>query len=128
MVGAGISCKWPSRLRRKLAAAEGADARAQAEADERARWALELRKLLVQATLPIVAVAARSAYQEAVWQGAAGGLRARALRQRARDWQRAAGLFLATSGRPWPRDLASLLHFLHTLSDGGAPTSFDGTH
>ena len=39
------SVRWPSKLRRKLAAADGVGARAAAESSDRSRWAEELRTL-----------------------------------------------------------------------------------
>ena len=49
--------QWPSKLRRKLAAAGGAEARADVEAKERARWVAELQSMIRHARLPIVSVA-----------------------------------------------------------------------
>ena len=115
--------KWPTRLRRKLVSADGVDARAKAEEDERNQWITEARSMIRHAKLPIAEVAEKSLKPESIWAGIPQGLRARTLRRRVRDWQKAARFFTRSSGTPWPRDVASLLHYMQVLENGEVPLS-----
>ena len=117
--------KWPSKLRRKLASADGINARSQAEASERARWIGALHTFIRQAQLLIMDSASASAQPSAAWAGIAQGLRARTLRRRVKDWQKAARYFVMTTGASWPSDVGAFLGYLQVLSDGEvAPSTF----
>ena len=118
-VAVPTTVKWPSNLRRQLAAAGGAEARADAEAKERARWVTELQSLIRHAHLPIVSVAETTNLPGSAWAGIAQGLRARTIRRRVKDWAKASRYFATTTGHPWPQSLGIFLDYLQVLCDGG---------
>ena len=118
-VAVSSTVKWPSNLRRQLAAAGGAEARADAEAKERARRVTELQALIRHARLPIVSVAETTNWPGSAWAGIAQGLRARTIRRRVKDWAKASRYFITTTGHPWPQSLGVFLDYLQVLCDGG---------
>ena len=115
--------KWPTRLRKLLARASGPEARAGAEQQERERWLRKLREHLVHAQLPLAKMALAKQHPESAWEGIGHGLRARTLRRRVKDWERAARYFQVAFGRSWPADVGMVLDHIQTMRESGAAHS-----
>ena len=84
----GTCPTWPSRLRRKMAAAASPRARADAEAEERARWLHELKSQICETELRLFSFANDTSEAASVWNATGQGLMARTLRRRIRDWRK----------------------------------------
>ena len=115
--------KWPTRLRKLLARATGPDARASAEQQERSRWLCKLREYITHAELPLAKVPGGTQQPESAWEGVGHGLRARTLRRRVKDWERAARYFQIAFGRAWPSNVGMMLDYIQTMRGSGAAFS-----
>ena len=81
--------KWPSALRNNMAAATGPRAWEEAENAERGKRLAALKSCLREACLPNTEISEGPSSGQAAWHGIGQGLRARTLRRRVRDWQKA---------------------------------------
>ena len=100
-----------------MAGAAGPEALSDLEERERARWLAEMVAILKDARLPVVELAAGSLDPDAVLRRAAGGRRARTLRQRVRDWKRARAWLDATGFTGFPSGRDGVGAFLDYLED-----------
>ena len=91
----------------------------------RSKWLLELRSIVVQASLPVVAVAASMKDPNMCLTALGWGRRARTLRRRVFVWRRVSRYLQLTCGRSWPRSPADVLDYIATLVDANAPKSVD---
>ena len=110
-------------MRELFSRAAGPEARATAEQQERGRWVLKLREHIIQARLPLAGVASGMQHPESAWEGVGHGLRARTLRRRVKDWERAARYIQIAFGCTWPKEIGMMLDYVQTLRESGAPFS-----
>ena len=82
----GQGPRWPTRLRRDLAAAQGPAAVRTAEDKDRDRWAKQAVEVIRAARLPSAVLSERSLDPGAFLARCLGGRRARTLRTRVRSW------------------------------------------
>jgi hypothetical protein len=111
-VGKAKVIRWPARLEKKLhRAGDDQDLRAGAEGDERARWMLEIRKLLREAE-------AQAMVRGSMFAGVnlsrrfGKGRRASTLRKHAKTWMKVIQWMKSTFFRPWPEDAEEFALFL----------------
>jgi len=118
----GAAGRWPTKLRRQLAAAPGPGAVQAIEDKERRRWVAAAIQILVSDGYPIAALAAKTSDPEAVIRRAFGGRRASTLRRRVRTWRRVRSWLLA-SGYPvipvGDVGAAHISEYLGELASGG---------
>ena len=124
--GRGRRVRWPTRLRRRAAAAGGPRALADLEEAERSRWLQEFSSLLIEGDYPIAQLVRASLDPSAVYRRSAGGRRAGTVRQHVRAFRRFAAWRAASGfrGRPTgPPGVAQLLDFLNERAAGPCPRS-----
>ena len=85
---ASAPARWPTHLRRDLAAADGPRAQGAVEEKERERWVAQVAAILRVSGLPSARLAEEALDPEAFLRRCAGGRRVRTLRLRVRPWQR----------------------------------------
>ena len=119
--GTAPTCRWPCKLKRSLALAGDPAARQKAEQAERRRWLNCLADLVVEAKLPVAQLALALEWPEGVLMKLGQGRRARTIRQRVREWDKARRYFLTMYDLPWPSSEAHLLEYLQGLEGSGAP-------
>ena len=118
----GKPSRWPTRLRRELAAADRPDLLAQAEERDRDRWVLEAVEIFTRDEWPIAGIAEGAVDPQAVLRRSLGGRRARTLRARVRTWRRVRAWLVAAGYCPCPQGLAGARHIVEYLCElaGGA--------
>ena len=99
-----------SRLAKK--ARTSTTARADAEDLSKKKWALALAEYITEAKLPAVASFSGMANVNTAWIRAFGARRSKTLRNRAKSWKRVREWRVATTGQPWPTNVADLLQYL----------------
>ena len=99
-----------SRLAKK--ARTSTTARADAEDLSKKKWALALADYITEAKLPAVASFSGMANVNTAWIRAFGARRSKTLRNRAKSWKRVREWLVATTGQPWPTNVAVLLQYL----------------
>ena len=99
-----------SRLAKK--ARTSTTARAEAEDLSKKKWALALADYITEAKLPAVASFSGMANVNTAWIRAFGARRSKTLRNRAKSWKRVREWLVATTGQPWPTNVAVLLQYL----------------
>ena len=114
-------------LQRRWVKARKADksggSRADTEAAERKRFALELSVILKEACMPVVYQIEQLDNQNLAWERIFGSRRAKTLRNRFRAWSKYRMWLVAFSGVVWPRDISDLVNYVEDMLKVGAPIS-----
>ena len=84
---------------------------------------VKLRDHIISARLPLAVIAAKMQNPASAWEGIGQGLRARTLRLRVKDWERAARYYRLAFGRGWPSDVGMVLDYIQTMRESGAEHS-----
>ena len=117
--------KYALEVAKKAVKARKADrsggSRAETEAAERKRFALELSVLIKEACLPVVYQIEQLDNQNIAWERIFGSRRSKTLRNRFRSWNKFRMWLIASAGVVWPRDIRDLVNYV------GAPSCI-GSH
>ena len=122
--------KYALEVAKKVVKARKADrsggSRAETEAAERKRFALELSVLIKEACLPVVYQIEQLDNQNIAWERIFGSRRSKTLRNRYRSWNKYRMWLVATTGVVWPRDIRDLVNYIEEMLQVGAPMSLHG--
>ena len=122
--------KYALEVAKKAVKARKADrsggSRAETEAAERRRFALELSVLIKEACLPVVYQIEQLDNQNIAWERIFGSRRSKTLRNRFRSWNKFRMWLIASAGVVWPRDIRDLVNYVEELLQVGAPMSLHG--
>ena len=100
---ASAPARWPTHLRRDLAAADGPRAQGAVEEKERVRWVAQVAAILRASGLPSARLAEEALDPEAFLRRCAGGRRVRTLRLRVRAWRKVEAWLAAAGQSGFPR-------------------------
>ena len=122
--------KYALEVAKKVVKARKADrsggSRAETEAAERKRFALELSVLIKEACLPVVYQIEQLDNQNIAWERIFGSRRSKTLRNRFRAWNKYRMWLVASTGVVWPRDIRDLVNYIEEMLQVGAPMSLHG--
>ena len=107
--------KYALEVAKKMVKARKADksggSRADTEAAERMRFAMELSVILKEACTPVVYQIEQLDNQNMAWERIFGSRRAKTLRNRFRAWSKYRMWLVAFAGVVWPRDITDLVNY-----------------
>ena len=122
--------KYALEVAKKMVKARKADktggSRADTEAAERRRFAMELSVILKEACMPVVYQIELLDNQNLAWERIFGSRRAKTLRNRFRAWNKYRMWLVAYAGVVWPRDISDLVNYVEEMLKVGAPISLHG--
>ena len=122
--------KYALEVAKKMVKARKADktggSRADTEAAEPRRFAMELSVVLKEACMPVVYQIALLDNQNLAWERIFGSRRAKTLRNRFRAWNKYRMWLVANAGVVWPRDISDLVNYIEEMLKVGAPISLHG--
>ena len=110
--GKAPGSKWPTKLRRKLAAAGSAVVKDAAEREEVQRWGKEIYDFAVEAGLPIATSMSDPEQETLAIKIVTRGLRVGTLRARGRELRKIRSFLLRSFSTPWPRTMSDLMAYI----------------
>ena len=118
--------KWRCRLDSAKALGATADERSRLEASELSRWTKKVVDYLVDADLPVVALAGQSEDPQTILELSVGSRRAKTLRSRCRAWNKISVWMQAVYGLKFPTSIVQMVDYVMDIRKGGASRSFPG--
>ena len=107
-----------SKRGRMLAEASSSTARADIERNEHRRWVTALADLIAEAKLPIALEIAATEKPDLLWSQVGGKGRAGTIKGHVQTWKKLRQYCMASTGKPWPVDVAMLAQYLSDSAEG----------